>query len=322
MKNNSTYDEIIQALKKARRVLAVTHINPDGDALGSLCFFCELVKQFGIECVKYCAGPLPQSLEFLPGFSEIITDKSGLSVVDFDLIVSLDCATVARTNLETEIFNRSTEQTFIEIDHHEATKKVADLEVREPRAASTTEILFHIAASSDIKITPPMATCLLTGIVTDTASFIHPTTSRQTMTAAANMLGAGANISRIGDQTSRKKMTDLKLWGIALSRLKKNPRYDMVYTVLTAEDLQACQADADSLEGIAGFLSGLEDASAIMILYDFGQGLIRGSFRSTKTSVDVARLARLFGGGGHKQAAGFSVPGKLVFLNNQWRVVQ
>jgi phosphoesterase RecJ-like protein len=203
--STETYTLVADRLRSARRILAVTHINPDGDALGSLCFFTQMMRSIGIDCVPYCAGPMPDSLEFLPGFSEIISDKKSFSLNDFDLIVSLDCATAGRTNLEMEISKRRADQTFIEIDHHPASYKVSDIEARETSAASTTEILWHLATATDFVITPDMAKCLLTGLVTDTAHFIHPSVSQTTVTTAAALLKQGANLFKISDQISQTK---------------------------------------------------------------------------------------------------------------------
>lgn len=320
--NNNNYSEIALQLHKLKRVLAVTHINPDGDALGSLCFFRELMNVLQVECTSYTTGPLPSSLEFLPGFSEITTDTEKVSEYRYDAIISLDCATPGRTNLESFITHRPKDCLFIEIDHHVSIKTPADHVLRIPTAASTTEILFKLVSEMKIEISSNMAKCLLTGIVTDTANFVHPTATGETMSAAASMLEQGANLTRINDLTSKtKKVADLKLWGIALSRLTRHPKFNIVSTVLTAQDLEDTGAEIESLEGIAGFLGGI-DAAAVMILYESGNGIIRGSFRTVRSDVDVARLASYLGGGGHRQAAGFSVPGKIVRENDRWRIVK
>lgn len=319
--DTKVYTQVADRLRSARRILAVTHLNPDGDALGSLCFFTQMIRAIGLDCLPYCAGPLPVSLEFLPGFSEIITDKTLFSVKDFDVIVSLDCATAARTNLETEIANRSGDQIFIEIDHHPATAKTADLEIREAVAASTTEILWRLAQAASFIVTPGMAKSLLTGLVTDTAHFIHPTVSQITVSTAAALLGQGANLTRIADSLSQTKtITSLKLWGIALARLTLNSRYNIAFTVLTEKDFTATGAAKDDIEGISSFLSQLSHLKAVMLLFDEDNGFIRGSLRTVHDEVDVSSLARKLGGGGHRQAAGFIIPGRLVESKGRFSV--
>mgnify|MGYP002858401848 CR=1 FL=1 len=314
------YTDVLERLKAADSILAVTHINPDGDALGSLGFFGELVKGLGKKIVLYCAGPMPESLEFLPNYSKVVTDKNAFSISDFDVIVSLDCGAVSRTNLAREIAGRSKEQAFIEIDHHPSREQASEIELRITEAASTTEILFKLAAAAQIEVSPTMAQALLTGIITDTANFIHPSATPQTISAASSILSKGANLSRLVDQTSRtKNMAALKLWGVALSRLQFNAKYKIAYTILTEDDMRLAEAGADSIQGIAGFLSGIKEAAMIMVLRGEGN-MIWGSLRTARADIDVNRLARALGGGGHRRASGFNVPGRLVCKNGDWRI--
>lgn len=319
--STKVYSLVADRLRSAHRILAVTHINPDGDALGSLCFFKHMVAAIGAECVPYCAGPLPTNLQFLPGFSEIITDKQFLTFKDFDIIVSLDCATLGRTNLSKEISERRPDQLFVEIDHHPASLKVSDEQIRETKAASTTEILWQFAKLNDFVVTPEMAKCLLTGLITDTANFIHPTVSQNSMNAAAALMNQGAHLSKISDIISQTKtLTSLKLWGLAFSRLTLNKKYNLVYTFLTQNDFQKYQASKDDLEGISGFLQSINNITASLILIEQSDNTIRGSLRTTRDDIDVARLAGYFGGGGHRKAAGFTVPGHIVEKNGHFSV--
>lgn len=318
---NNQYKITAGHLKSARRVLAVTHINPDGDALGSLCFFKELMDILAKDCSMYCAGPLPTSLGFLNGWQKITTDKSTLNLADFDLIVSLDCATPGRTNLETEIFNRSKGQIFLEIDHHPSARKLSDVELRIPEAASTTEVLFELAASMKLETSPTMAQALLTGIVTDTGHFVHDSATNNTISAAAAIITRGASLLKISNQTSKTKtLSGLKVWGIALSRLTHNRKYGLVYTVLTESDFKEHNVNESVIDGISAFLSSINEARIVMILYE-NNGLIRGSLRAIDKTVDVARLAGIFGGGGHVLASGFVIKGNLVNINGLWQVI-
>jgi len=317
---NEQYSLVAGQLRSARRVLAVAHIVPDGDALGSLCFFKELMDSLGKDCTMYCAGLLPKSLDFLKCWSDIITDKTKINFSEFDLIVSLDCATPSRTSLETEIFNRRSDQVFLEIDHHPALRKLSDYELRLTNAASTTEVLFGLASFMKIELSPTMAQSLLTGIVTDTGHFIHDSATNATIAAAAITIEQGANLLKISNQTSKTKtLAGLKVWGLALSRLTHNKKYNLIYTILTAEDLKKLGADEEVLEGISGLLATLREAKVALMLYE-SNGLIKGSLRSIDKNVNVARLARIFGGGGHVLASGFVVNGNLAFNNGGWRV--
>ncbi len=312
---------IIDRLATARNILLITHINPDGDALGSLCFMSEWMAALGKTYTAYCAGPVPESLAFLPGYFSIITDTSKLSWKDFDLILSLDCGSVARTNVATEIAARSKDQVFMEIDHHPSVEKVSDVALRNPGAASTTEILYELSLTAGLALTPIMAKCLLTGLLTDTGNFTFLATSDKTMAAASALLLRGANLFKIIDRTSRTKtLPDLKLWGKALARLQLNARFNLAYTVLTEEDFKEYAAAESAAEGLAEFISSLPEVTAIMVLRDDGRGMIRGNLRTIKSTIDVGALARQLGGGGHRMASGFAVPGRLHKTESGWQV--
>lgn len=318
---STPYSQVYKRIQDAKKILLITHIFPDGDALGSLGFMCEWLTQLEKNYIAYTAGPLPTSLSFLPHYHQITTDKNSFDISDFDLIISLDCGSVARTNLAEVIKQRSKEQFFIEIDHHPSIEAVSDLEIREPGMASTTELLYKISQSLNYRLNTDMARCLLTGILTDTGNFSFSATSQYTIASAASMLLKGASLSKIIEKTWRtKKIQDLKLWGIALSRLTKLEPYDMTYTVLLATDFTAMAAAEEAVEGLAEFISSLPENKAVLVLREDAKGYIRGNLRTIRDDIDVGKLARSLGGGGHRKAAGFSLPGKLQPTKNGWRV--
>lgn len=315
------YLQVLEKITKAKTILLVTHIAPDGDALGSLCFMSELLETMNKHYICYCAGPLPENLAFLPHYDRITTDKTKIDIQSCDLIISLDCGSLARTALVNEITNRFSSTYFIEVDHHPSVEKVSDLEIREVNAASTTEVLYHIAQANQIRLTPPMAHCLLTGVLTDTGSFTFSSTSEKTIAAASEMLLGGASLAKIVNKTWRTKTaSDLRLWGIALRRLQKSSRYNLTYTILTQADFKETGSGDEAIEGLPEFISSLPDTKAILLLREDDEGHIRGNFRTLHDQVDVGRLARLLGGGGHQKAAGFIVSGRLKQTKGGWRV--
>ena len=315
------YQQCIERIITAKRILLVTHISPDGDALGSLCFMMAWLDMLKKPYSAYTAGPLPSTLSFLPGYDLICLDKKDLPVSECDLIISLDCGNVARTGLVSEISGRRSDQFFIEIDHHPSVERVSDLEIRDSSAASTTEILQAIAHRAGLRLNPVMSQCLLTGISTDTANFRFSATSNKTIAAASRMLLGGASLSKIVDRTWRtKSLPDLKLWGTALSRLERLERYNIAYTVITQEDFAATASDEEAMEGLAEFISSLPDVAAILVLRDDGRGFVRGNWRTIRDDIDVGALARTLGGGGHRKAAGFALPGRLIRWEGGWQV--
>ncbi len=318
---DTKYTQAYDKIQGAKNILLITHIYPDGDALGSLGFMCEWLTQLNKNYLAYTAGPLPSSLSFLPHYYQMITDKNTFLLSDFDLIISLDCGSVSRTNLTEEIKYRNKDQFFIEIDHHPSIEAVSDLEIREPNMASTTELLYKIAQVFNCRLNIDMARSLLTGILTDTGNFSFSATSQYTIASAASMLLKGASLSKIIEKTWRTKtISDLKLWGVALSRLTKLKKYDITYTVLLASDFEATKADDEALEGLAEFIASLPENKAVLVLREDANGHIRGNLRTIRDDINVGKLAQRLGGGGHRKAAGFSLPGKLQATKKGWTV--
>jgi phosphoesterase RecJ-like protein len=167
-----------------------------------------------------------------------------------------------------------------------------------------------------------VATCLLVGLVTDTDGFTNPATSPTALSVAASCTAAGARIGPILRAVYQQKpVAALQLWGKAFERLRIHPTWDIATTVLVPEDFRECGDAVERSEGLSNFLQAVLPVRAILVLKDSGDGIIRGSLRTQRSDVDLGRLAEAFGGGGHKKAAGFGIPGKLVQEGEGWKVV-
>lgn len=316
------YQQAYQRLMSAANILLVTHNDPDGDALGSLgalaCLLIAKNKTFS----AWCFDPAPAGLRFLPGADKIISDRAQINFADFDLIISLDCGTVRRTKLEDLIANRRSDQYFLEIDHHPKVEELSDCQLRDPEAAATTELIYDFFKANDLAIDQNIATCILTGILTDTGNFIYPSTSRHTVLIAAEMLSLGARLPKIIEHTTRNKsLASMKIWGLAMSRLWIDQKNNMAVTGITQADLQANNINEDELEGIAGFLSSIPDVAVSLFLRETADGFVKGSLRANQSQVDVSELAKKFGGGGHAKASGFMVRGKILINNEGIKIV-
>lgn len=316
--DNSLFIKAYTLIKNSKNILIVTHENPDGDAVASVCLMAEVAWLAKKPYWLYCHNKLNYQNEFLPHLNEF---KKHYNKFDFDLIIILDCGTVERTKLKEEILNRRADQLVLEIDHHPKIDNYANLEIRDSTAAATTEILYDFLKANKIKINKNLADCVLTGILTDTGNFLYPSTSPETINIASKMLAAGARLPQIIENTWRNKsIASMKAWGKALARLKINDKYNFGYTVLEMEDTPA-DITEEELEGMAGFLSNLNGVNAIMLLREMPDGTIKGSLRATKPNVDISRLARALSGGGHAKAAGFTLDGKLQKTETGWKIV-
>jgi len=319
MASNELYQNIFRKITAAGNILLVTHENPDGDALASVCAMAEMLKEAKKIFYLFCAdkpGPefnfLPQIEKFTDAIDDIIWEK-------LDLVIVLDCGSLRRTAIADKISNGRAD--IINIDHHVSNDNFGRYNIVDPDAVSTTQLLHEFFKSQKVAISRRIASCILTGIITDSGNFAYTATNSQTFSVASEMLMQGASVRNILNSTFKnKKLTTLQLWGYALNRLQQSAAHDIIYTILTAEDLNKFQADKKDLEGLASFLNSLKDAKIILILYELGDGRVKGSLRTNRNDIDVSRLAAVFGGGGHRKAAGFEVEGKLVPLNNGWKV--
>ncbi|MFH0840444.1 MAG: bifunctional oligoribonuclease/PAP phosphatase NrnA [bacterium] len=309
-----------QQIKQANNILLVTHFNPDGDAMASLCAMIEIVESYGKKYTAYCSSLPSQAFSFLPHIEKVQNTINDFS--QYDLIISLDCGSLPRTRLHKEIKNRNEKQYYIEFDHHPKMDDYANLELRDPTRASTTEQLYFFFQANNIEINSKLALCILTGIVTDTGNFFYPVTSQETISIASEMLRKGAKLPKIVTNLwYNKRLSVMKLWGLAMSRLQINKEYNIAFSVLTLEDFAEHGATEDDIEGVSGFLSNLKDVKAVLLLRESTPGIIMGSLRTNQSDFDVSILAQKLGGGGHPKASGFSLTGSIKKVGNIWQIM-
>lgn len=310
-----------KTIEKAEKIFLVIHEKPDGDAVSSVCAMIDSLEKIGKEYYAYCVSPVPSNLCFLP-HSEKINSKMPKDFSTFDVIIPLDCGSLSRTALVDEISNREKSQKVIEFDHHPRIDSYSDIEVREVHAASTTEIIYDFFKKNKININKEKATCILTGLSTDTGNFLYPSTSEKTIKVSSEMMLRGARLPNIVENTWRNKsISGMKLWGIAINNLEINKKYNFAITIITENDIRTTGANEEDIEGISGFLSNLEDVKGLLMIREDGNGFLKGSFRTAKECIDVSKIARLIGGGGHSKAAGFRMEGGLVREGGKWIVV-
>lgn len=305
--------------RRAKKILLIGHKKPDSDTIGAIAAMAQFLEKFlAKNVVMAFEDVLPERFNFLIS-SDRAKKLSSLSFSEIDLIVALDCGSYAMTGLQ-NFFSSNPEISLINIDHHQGSF-YGILNIVDSEAASTTEIIYQLFLKFSIPISSSMATALLCGIFGDTDSFKNPNTTEKTLLITSQLLTAGADLKAIIRNTlAVKSVSTLRLWGKALSQLKTNEKLGMVSTIITKSDIMESEADYSDLDGIANFLNSVPSASVSMVLSERGNE-IKGSFRTLSKNTDVSKLAKLFGGGGHKKAAGFSMPGRLVKEGRRWRII-
>lgn len=309
-------------IRSAKNILLAIHNNPDGDACSSICALIDLLESLDIPYKAFCFDRPPEQYGFLPHIEKISSDMDGLDMDGFDLFITLDCGQLSRTKLEDKIEKRREKLFVIEFDHHPKVHDYADIEIRKMNASSTAEIIYDFFHANKIKMNKERASCILTGILTDTGNLLYDSTSDDTVKIASKMMLFGAKYPAILEKTWRNKsLAAMKIWGLAMSSLAINKKYDFAYTVISRKEIADSGATEEELEGISGFISNLKGVKGLMILRESEDGCIKGNLRSNYPNMDISKLAARLGGGGHPKASGFTIPGRLERAENGWRVV-
>lgn len=308
-----------QLIDKSQRILFTTHERTDGDDLGSVLALANHLQKQGKDITLAIKGGVPTQLQYLP-LQEWVQEE--LPHTDFDLLIISGCSHLARCGIETII---NSKLPILNIDHHPDNTNYGHLNVVQADKSSVAELVYDFFQYANWPITPGIATCLLTGVFTDTGSFMHSNTQQSTLDAAADLMRKGARTATVARHTYKgKSIEGLRAWGKALENAYYDPEQKIIYSIITEEELQELgNPPLDSFEGLVETLNKVPEAKFALFLKQEGN-TIKGSLRSDPhKGMDVKKIAHLFGGGGHTWASGFSVAGKLVRdEQGKWQVVK
>ena len=301
---------VIDRLRGARRVLAVSHENPDADTVGAALGVVRLVEVNGGTADVVCTDPVPAMYAFLPGVERYRTDPDPSA--EYDLVVILDCGALDRIGAvaarHAELFERLPR---VIIDHHASNDAAGDADWIDPRAAATCEMVALLTARLGVDPAADggwLATNLMAGIVMDTATFAHPNATPRTLAVAAWLVEAGAPLSDISRRLYRSKPdAQLRLFGRILARLETADDGRIVWSSVTDADFVETGAERSYSEGLIDLLSQAEAGEVAILFKEAGPGDTRVSVRTRPGGVDATVLTGRFGGGGHARAAGASV---------------
>lgn len=302
-------EQIKQKIISADKTLLIAHKNPDGDTLGAALGMWWYMKGLGKKVDVSCFNAPADGLMFLPGVDNLIHDVDD---TQYDLVISFDSADPKLSGFKDshpEIFSRT--DRHINIDHHSSNLMYAGINLVRTDCASTTQVLYYLFKEFKAIFTRDIATCLLTGLYTDTGSFMHQNTTPDTLRVGSELMKWGADVPSISKNFfNTKPINQLKLWGRILSRASKNEE-GVVTSAVTQADYKELSANKDMVSGAIEFLKYVPGITYAQILSEEEGGRVKGSLRTIRDDVDVSAIAAGFGGGGHVKAAGFSIPGNL-----------
>ncbi len=296
-----TLDEILKEINKAETFVILAHENPDGDAIGSCLGMCTFLKELGKSDIDVLFKDFPETFKFLPNFEMI---KSEPSYEKYDMAIVLDCPNTDRVGKEYRKFIENA-KVRVQFDHHLRNSMFGDYNVVNPVAPACAQILVSSLEYLKIDISKDVATCLLAGIITDTGGFRFNSTTTETFEFAAWCLSKGINVSKIYKEAMMTKTkSQFNAEKLALDRLQFFDDDRITFTYITKKDIEELGIKAGELEGIAGIGVTIENVEVAIFAREKDDGF-KISFRSN--NIDVADICMLFGGGGHKLAAGCQI---------------
>jgi len=295
-------ERVLQEIQARRHFLVTSHARPDGDAIGSTLALAQVLRKLGKTAEVILRDSVPVIYKPLP-LADTIVNAAQVND-NYDAAIILECDSIQRTRLQ------GLEHCFlINIDHHASSKAFADVNWIDPSAVATAELVFRLAQAAQVKLTPEIATCLYTALLTNTGSFCYSGTNACTFELAKYLVEHGADPGKIAQSVYFSSPTSkMRLLGAALSRLQRDGA--VTWMSVTRHDLERCGALDEDCEGLVNYALGIAGVEVAVFFRELATERVRVSIRS-KGAVDVAEIAGKFGGGGHECAGGFSTEGPI-----------
>jgi len=295
--------EVLKHIQQRGKFLLTSHARPDGDAVGSALACCQVLRAMGKEAEVVLRDGVPRIYKPLPYADTVVAAERVNG--KYEAAIILECDSIQRTRLQ------GLEDRFlISIDHHLSGRPFADVNWIDPKAVATAEMVYRLAREAGVEISPDMATCLYTAVLTDTGSFMFEGTNEHTFALARELVLAGADPVRcarhiyFGHSTAK-----MRLLGAALSNLHREGSLAWIW--VTCEQMERAGAREEDCEGLVNYALSIQDVEVAVFFREVPNAGFRVSLRS-KGQLNVAEVAARFGGGGHQCASGCSVQGPLA----------
>jgi len=294
------YKKIWDKIKESDNIVLISHVNPDGDALGSSLSMYNILKKMNKNVTIFNATDLPLYLDFLPNFNKV---KKTLPK-KIDLMISFDCGSFDRLGIDRRDYF------LINLDHHISNTNYGDLNLIEANAASTSQVVFNILEANNVEIDKDSATCIYTALVTDTGNFQYESVNAEVFRVASELVKAGANPDFISKMLyQRDRLSRLRFLAKALDTLELYLEGQVAIVEVTRELMEMTGAIKDDTDGIVNMIRAINSVEVALLLREEEDGSIKISLRS-KNYVDVSKIAVKYGGGGHIRASGATIKDK------------
>jgi phosphoesterase RecJ-like protein len=295
-------DEVLNEIERRQKFILTSHARPDGDAVGSTLACAQILRSMGKQATVVLSDGVPTVYGPLPFADTVLRDTT--QAPDAEAAIILECDSVARTRL-----TGLERHYLINIDHHATARPFANVNWIDPNACATAEMIFRLAREAGVKISPEVATCLYTAVLTDTGSFCFPGTNEETFALAQELVRCGADPVRIAHYVYfSTHISKMRLLGAALNNLQRDG--SLVWMHVDRGTMEHLQASEEDCEGLVNYALAIQGIEVALFFREQPDARFRVSLRS-KGAVNVALVAEAMGGGGHSCASGCAAEGPL-----------
>lgn len=298
-----------ELIDQANNIAVIAHINPDGDSLGSSLALGLAIKAINSNVTIFINDVLPAKYGFLPEVHQFVMFKE-VELKEFDISFILDCGDLDRLGSSKGLIDKT--KTLINIDHHVSNNNYGDINIIDVKASSTCQMVYNlIEGQLKLPITADIATNLYVGIITDTGNFKYDNTSPETHRVTAKLLEAGVDIEAVTINLFQSNTyNSVKFLGEFLQNLDILLDGKLAISVISIQMLNKYSLDSDETDSIINYGRDIKGVEVAVTLKEVKDNIIKLSFRS-KADVDVNKIAKVFGGGGHKKASGATIEGNI-----------
>mgnify|MGYP002856665081 CR=1 FL=1 len=297
--------ELNNIIKSSKNILIISHVNPDGDTLGSMCgLYSAILKKYKKKCDMLAVSKLPDVYSYMPNYKLVKSldniDKSR----EYDLVINVDIAALDRICDGKILFDKA--KKTVNIDHHKTNNSYADFNFVDAQASSTGEVLFGLFTEMDWVIDRDCAICLYTAILTDTGSFRFDNTKPKTFECASKLVEYGVNPADMYKkvyESDSKTLVMFQAYCVSKSKFLKDDK--IAYMTVYRKDMEKFSANDECMEGLTEKLRAIVTTRIAFVAKEMKSGYTKVSMRSK--FADVAEICEVFSGGGHKYAAGCTI---------------
>lgn len=304
-------EQAAERIRAASFIVVSSHVNPDGDAIGSILGTALTLRAAGTRVLPINPDPVPWTFQKLPE-AVLVQQWSALPAAGKpDLWLALDTADRARLGLPPELEELLADVPIIQFDHHVTNTRYGGLNIIQPSAAACCEQMAAFLLGAGLPVTPDAATCLLCGLTTDSGSFRFGTVSGGTFRAAGALVDAGGRQQEVGELLGLRRFTATLLWGLTLTTMEQHLGGRLVEAHVTQAMFRSVGLNEEGTEGVVETMRAIEGVDIAVLFREEPSGEIKVSLRTTEVA-DATVIAVANGGGGHPRAAGCTIPGPLA----------